>query len=75
MLYGHVHNSREWKLVEKWQKEEWDEGIPCRVINVGCMMDYMNYAPRTLEELLEANPAPEIIETREENRGELHGNE
>lgn len=75
MLYGHVHNSREWKLVEKWQKEEWDEGIPCRVINVGCMMDYMNYSPRTLEELLKANPAPEIIETREENRGELHGNE
>lgn len=72
MLYGHVHNSREWKFVEKWQKELWDEGIPARIINVGCMMDYMRYTPRTLEELLKANPAPQIIETREDTRGELN---
>ena len=64
MLYGHVHNSREWRFIEKWQKELWNEGIPARIINVGCMMDYMRYTPRTLDELLKANPAPEIIETR-----------
>lgn len=29
MLYGHVHNSREWDLVEKWKKEQWAMGIPC----------------------------------------------
>lgn len=28
--------------------------------NVGAMMTYMNYTPRTLEEILEANPAPEF---------------
>lgn len=41
MLYGHVHNTREWQLVEKWKHEQWDMGIPSRLINVGCMMDYM----------------------------------
>ena len=63
MLYGHVHNSREWRFIEKWKKELWDEGIPAKIINVGCMIDYMRYTPRTLEELLKANPAPEIIKT------------
>ena len=29
MLYGHVHNSREWQLVEKWKREQWALGIPC----------------------------------------------
>ena len=46
MLYGHVHNTREWELVEKWKKEQWAMGIPSRLINVGCMMDYMRYTPR-----------------------------
>ena len=45
MLYGHVHNTREWKLVEKWKNEQWAMGIPSRLINVGCMMDYMRYTP------------------------------
>ena len=35
-------------------------GIPSRLINVGCMMAYMNYTPRTLDELLGVNPMPEI---------------
>ena len=38
MLYGHVHNTREWSLVEKWKNEQWTMGIPSRLINVGCMM-------------------------------------
>ena len=32
MLYGHVHNTREWELVEKWKKEQWAMGIPSRLI-------------------------------------------
>lgn len=55
MLYGHVHNTREWKFIEKWKKELLDSGVPCNIINVGCMLDYMNYTPRTLDEILEAN--------------------
>ena len=54
MLYGHVHNTREWELVEKWQQELLQMDIPARIINVGCMMDYMDYAPKTLDELLAA---------------------
>ena len=66
MLYGHVHNTREWKLVEKWKNEQWAMGIPSRLINVGCMMDYMRYTPRTLTELLDANPMPEIARDRKD---------
>lgn len=60
MLYGHVHNTCEWQLIEKWKHEQWDVGIPSQLINVGCMMDYMQYTPRTLQELLNANPMPLI---------------
>ena len=72
MLYGHVHNTREWSLVEKWKNEQWTMGIPSRLINVGCMMAYMNYTPRTLDELLEANPQHMIERTRKDgtNAGE-----
>ena len=66
MLYGHVHNTREWKLVEKWKNEQWAMGIPSRLINVGCMMDYMRYTPRTLTELLDANLMPEIARDRKD---------
>lgn len=52
MLYGHVHNSTEWDMIEKWKQEQLSAGIPCKLINVGCMMSYMNYMPRTLEEIL-----------------------
>ena len=72
MLYGHVHNTREWELVEKWKKAQWELGIPSRLINAGCMMAYMNYTPRTLDELLEANPQPMIERIRKDgtNAGE-----
>lgn len=61
MLYGHVHNTREWQFVEKWKNEQWNAGIPSRIINVGCMMEYMGYPPGILDELLAANPLPEGI--------------
>lgn len=65
MLHGHVHVSHEAALVEKWKQEQWDHGIPTRIINVGCMMDYMCYTPRTLKELLQANPLPTGITSRQ----------
>ncbi|MBQ7504699.1 MAG: metallophosphoesterase family protein [Ruminococcus sp.] len=52
MLYGHVHNTREWILIEKWQQELLKMGIPAKIINVGCMMEYMRFTPRTLNEIL-----------------------
>lgn len=59
MLYGHVHATREWWFLEQCKKNLSDvySDIPCHLINVGCMLDYMNYTPRTLAELLEVENA------------------
>ena len=38
------------------------KGLPARVLR----MDYMRYTPRTLTELLDANPMPEIARVRKD---------
>ena len=55
-LYGHVHNGFEWNMMEniKFQMEELYE-VPCNMYNVGAMIPYMNYTPRTLEEIMEGD--------------------
>lgn len=54
-LYGHIHQGRDTRPFEQyasmWEKE-W--GIPFMAANVGCMLPYMNYTPRTLEEIKKA---------------------
>ena len=58
MLYGHVHNTREHTFLEKFRKEI---KASCtepghakgNFINVGCMMPWMDYTPRTLDEIIE----------------------
>lgn len=52
-LYGHVHRNK---------KEDYSDNHTIlkhvelkNAYNVGCMLDYMNYIPRTLNEILEAN--------------------
>lgn len=55
-LYGHVHNSFEWNMMERVKYEMtalYDK--PCNMYNVGCMIPYMDYTPRTLEEIIRAN--------------------
>ena len=55
-LYGHVHNSFEWNMMERvrYEMEElYDK--PCNMYNVGCMLPYMDFTPRTLEEIIAAN--------------------
>ena len=55
-LYGHVHNSFEWNMMKQVQYEMRDLYLkPCHMYNVGCMVPYMNYKPRTLKEIVEAN--------------------
>ena len=52
-LYAHVHNSFEWNMMERTKyemKELYDR--PCNMYNAGAMMPYMNYTPRTLEEII-----------------------
>lgn len=52
-LYGHVHNSFEWNMMEHQRflmEELYDR--QCSMINVGSMMPWINYTPRTLDEVL-----------------------
>ena len=53
-LYGHVHNSHQWNMCESWAEEMRQlQDIPGQMYNVGCMMPWMNYTPRTLDEIVE----------------------
>lgn len=55
-LYGHVHTSFEYNMMEhdKYLMEELYEK-PCNMYNVGAMVKYMNYTPRTLNEIVFAS--------------------
>ena len=62
LLYGHTHTSAEDTFFQKCltemnSSEEWQFRRPqepvFRAYNVGCMMPYMNYRPRTLKEILD----------------------
>jgi calcineurin-like phosphoesterase family protein len=52
-LYGHVHSSFEYNMMEQ-SKYLMTELYTkqCNMYNVGCMMPYMNYTPRTLSEII-----------------------
>ena len=53
-LYGHVHNSHQYNIFETALANVRDlQAIPMRAYNVGCMMPWMNYTPRTLSEIIE----------------------
>ena len=51
-LYGHVHNSFEFNMMEhdKFLMQEL-YSRPCSMFNVGAMMPWMDYTPRTLEQV------------------------
>ena len=52
-LYGHVHNSFEWNTMERVKYEMTElYDKPCLMFNVGAMLDYMNFTPRTLSYIL-----------------------
>ena len=34
--------------------------VPCNMFNAGVMMPYMNYTPRTLDEIIQANEGGEV---------------
>lgn len=54
-LYGHIHQGRDARPFEKYVKL-WEKtmGMTFKAANVGCMMPYMDYTPRTLEEIKKA---------------------
>ena len=51
-FYGHVHNSWEESCVQDMIKVLKDKSINCNMFNVGCMMPYINYTPRTFDEII-----------------------
>ena len=54
-LYGHVHSAFEWNVAENAKrliKKLYVRDDVCRMANVGAMLPYMNYTPRSLSELL-----------------------
>lgn len=58
MLYGHVHLTREQQFMERLRRDVKDshkDKGDCvgNWINVGCMMPWMDYMPRTLNEIIE----------------------
>ena len=60
-LYGHVHMTVENDFMEHLrehikEKDTRNRGKhQCQFYNVGCMMPWMNFYPRTLEEIISAN--------------------
>ena len=60
-LYGHLHTTIEEDFMEHLRDyipRNDNRGMSrhrCNFYNVGCMLSYMNYTPRTLDEILEAN--------------------
>lgn len=60
-FYGHIHNGWDHNMMEHWRKEienlyerEWHG------YNVGCMMPYMNYTPRTFKEITDGFKISEV---------------
>lgn len=53
-LYGHVHTSFEYNMMEhdRYLMEQLYTK-PCEMYNAGCMLPYMDYTPRTLDQIIE----------------------
>lgn len=52
-LYGHVHAGDEDKYMDEVKKEMVKRlDTPCNMYNVGCMKPYINYTPRSLDEIV-----------------------
>ena len=53
-LYAHVHSSFEWHMMENIKRQMIElYGKQCNMYNCGCMMEYIKYVPRTLDEIIE----------------------
>ena len=69
-LYGHVHNSVEEaffqdciRRINSGECPSYKEGdAPVKAYNVGCMMPYMGYVPRTLNEIVAGAEALRMVD-------------
>ena len=53
MLHGHSHNSAESDMERRITAMLNRQGYPCEIYNVGCMYPYIDYAPRTLQYIVD----------------------
>jgi calcineurin-like phosphoesterase family protein len=51
-FYGHVHQTEEYLRLKKFILENRTEKFPMEMYNVGAMMPYMDYTPRTADEII-----------------------
>ena len=52
-FYGHVHSTWEWDVVEDAIKNSVkSSGKPLNMINVGCMMPWIEYTPKTFTDII-----------------------
>lgn len=73
MLYGHVHQTKEYEYLKELRKlikaNASVHGTPNgNFINVGTMMPYMNYTPRTLDEIIAGDEAYRQTDAYLQNR-------
>lgn len=52
LLHGHSHNTEEAAMERAITDSLKEKNIPVEIYNVGCMYPYMDYTPRTLEEII-----------------------
>lgn len=53
LLHGHSHNSAESDMERRLTSMLNRQGFPCEIYNVGCMYPYIDYAPRTLQYIVD----------------------
>ena len=53
LLHGHSHNSAESEMERRITAMLNRQGFPCEIYNVGCMYPYIDYAPRTLQYIVD----------------------
>lgn len=53
LLHGHSHNSEESNMERKITEYLNTNGFPAQIYNVGCMYPYMDYAPKTLNQIVD----------------------
>ena len=53
-FYSHVHDSREYEIIKRARLDSIKTtGYQCNMYNVGCMMPYIYFTPRTFEYIVE----------------------
>lgn len=53
-LYGHIHDGRDSRPFTEYVATMKRRGYPYQCYNVGAMIEYMDYTPRTLDEIMSA---------------------